>query len=332
MNAPRLSFIVPVRNDKARLSRCLRSIRRNFGAPHYEIIVVDHGSTDGSVAVAEDHQATVLSVPEAARVSELRNRGARQATGQVLAFVDADNEIVAGWAVAALETLCQPNVGAVGAMYLAPLDGTWVQRAYGALRGRAKGVHDADWLGSGNLAVWREAFEAAGGFDTSLDACEDVDFCQRLKARGVRLVSDARLKSVHHGDPATLRALFDGERWRGRDNVRVSFRRPVAWASVPSAVIPVLDLVALAAIVVGLLALPASPGVGVMLAFSAVLVIVSGTWVRVVRALLREGATRGATILQVLVVASVYDLARAVALVTRTPHRTTRSDTAAVAS
>ena len=47
---------------------------------------------------------------------------------------------------------------------------------------------------------------------------------------GLRIVSDARLENIHHGDPRTLREVFFGELWRGRDNLRVSFRAAVAWA------------------------------------------------------------------------------------------------------
>jgi GT2 family glycosyltransferase len=332
VNAPRVSFIVPVKNDEKRLARCLQSIRRNFGAQRCEIIVVDHGSTDGSVAVAHQHGATLVSVTEAARVSELRNRGVRHATGGVLAFVDADNEIVAGWAVAALESLHLPGAGAVGAAYLPPIDGTWVQRAYGALRGRSRGRHDTDWLGSGNLAVWRTAFEAIGGFDTTLDTCEDVDFCQRLRTRGFRVLSDERLKSVHHGDPATLRTLFKAERWRGRNNVRVSFRRPVSWAAVPTAVIAIVDLMMLGLLIAGVLMLPAIPRMGATLILLAAVVFVALAWLRVARVVVREKATRTSSVLQVLAVVCVYDLARALALVTRAPHRTAASATPAVAS
>ena len=80
---------------------------------------------------------------------------------------------------------------------------------------------------SGNLAVKRTAFQAIGGFDAALEACEDVDFCQRLRRAGWRLVGDERLESVHLGDPPTLAALFRAERWRGRDNLRVSLRGPL---------------------------------------------------------------------------------------------------------
>ena len=83
----------------------------------------------------------------------------------------------------------------------APPDGTWVQRTYGYLRGGPRDQHDADWLGSGNLAVLRTAFELVGGFDTSLETGEDVDCCQRLRAAGLNRNSDSRLKSVHLARP-----------------------------------------------------------------------------------------------------------------------------------
>ena len=188
------------------------------------------------------------------RVSELRNRGGAPRHRDVLAFVDADNEIVVRLGLCGDRDSAMPRVGAVGALCHAPVDGTWVQRAYGYLRGRTEAQHDVAWLGSGNLAVWRQVFDAVGGFDTSLETCEDVDLCHRIRASGLRIVSDARLGSVHHGDPRTLSDLFASERWRGRDNLRVSFRRPVVWASVPSAIVPIVDALMLGAAVLGMVA------------------------------------------------------------------------------
>jgi len=316
---PRVSFIIPVRNDAARLQICLRSILCNPNASkQVQIIVVDNASTDDSAAVARRLGAEVLTV-DAGRVAELRNRGARHASGDVLAFVDADNEIAGGWLYAALECLRMTNVGAVGAMYQAPPDGTWVQRTYGHLRGAPRD-RDADWLGSGNLAVSRSAFELVGGFDTSLETCEDVDFCHRLRAAGLRVVSDSRLKSVHHGDPRTLWEVLSSERWRGRDNLRVTFRKPVAWASVPSAVVPVIHVLFMALAVVGVELLGTSPQLGAILIGSAVAGFVAGTAVRVMRAAVREAAVR-ASLVRAFVVASFLDAGRALALVTRAPHR-----------
>jgi GT2 family glycosyltransferase len=318
----RVSFVVPVLNDARRLDMCLRSIRRNFAAPGtVEIVVVDNGSTDGSPDVARTHGARVIIVSEG-RVSELRNIGAAQASGDVLAFVDADHEIAAGWIAAALAELRRDGVGAVGAQYRPPLDGTWVQRAYGRLRGHARGQQDVAWLGSGNLAVWREAFECIGGFDTSLEACEDVDLCARLRAAGHRLISDARLDTIHHGDPETLRQVFTSELWRGRDNLRVTFRtRPMPWPSLASALIPVIDLVLLPVALIGLVLAALGSTFGLPLAAGAAAVVLTGTLAKVVRALQREAPARAGALAATFLVACAYDLGRAFALFARSPHR-----------
>jgi GT2 family glycosyltransferase len=137
-----------------------------------------------------------------------------------------------------------PYVGAVGAPYEAPRDGTWVQRTYDLLRRRRTGLHEVEWLGSGNLAVWRRSFDAIGGFDTTLQTCEDVDFCRRLRSDGTRILESGRLRSVHLGDPSTVSELFRGELWRGRDNLRASLRGTVRLRELPSIIVPVVHLVA----------------------------------------------------------------------------------------
>ena len=328
---PLVSFVVPVRNDAARLETCLRSIVTNgHGSKRIEIIVVDNGSTDGSAAVARRFGAEVVTV-EHGRVSALRNQGASRARADVLAFIDADNEIAAGWVYTALECLRLPNTAVVGALYQAPVDGTWVQRAYGHLRGAPAGQHETDWLGSGNLAVSRTAFESVGGFDTALETCEDVEFCHRIRACGLRIVSDARLKSIHHGDPKTLAEVFSSERWRGRDNLRVSFRRPITWSGLPSAVLPVVQGVSLGVGIAGVVAAFVSPWLGLLLIAAALLSFMGTTTLRVMRAARRSGPRKTVNTPAAFVVASVFDVARALALVSRAPHRAVRPRTATVA-
>ena len=329
---PRVSFVVPVRNDAVRLATCLRSIARNsHGSHQIEVIVVDNGSTDDSVAVARRFGAEVLSI-EDARVAELRNQGARHARADVLAFIDADNEITAGWVYAALECLHLPNTAVVGALYQAPVDGTWVQRTYGHLRGTPSGQHDTGWLGSGNVAVSRAAFESVGGFDTTLETCEDVDFCHRIRARGLRVISDERLESIHHGDPRTLLEVFSSERWRGRDNLRVSFRRPIAWSAVPSAVLPIIQGISIGVGVAGVVAAFVTASLGLLLIGASLLSFAAATCLRVMRAALRARPRRAVGMLAVFIVASVFDVARAVALVSRAPHRAVRPPAATAAS
>jgi glycosyltransferase involved in cell wall biosynthesis len=317
---PTVSFIVPVRDDARRLARCLASIEKNRGRVPIEVIVADNGSVDGSADVARHTGARVLELPDM-RVAMLRNRAAAAARGEVLAFVDADHEIDATWVASAVDALCQSKVGAVGASYEAPPNGTWVQRAYGALRRASSRTTDTDWLASGNLAVWRHVFEDLQGFDTTLETCEDVDFCRRLRARSYRLVEDPRLRSVHYGDPRSLKALFLGELWRGRDNLRASLRGKIRLRELPSVAIPVTDLVLLIGAAVALVTF--SPA-GLLVSASALAPVFG---VSVLRASIMNRRRKPATLVgfvQAIAVAMVYDVSRALALVARPGHQVRR--------
>jgi len=313
-----LSIIVPVRNDADRLRRCLLSIRAAKAAAAIELIVGDNGSTDASAAVAAELGAVVLSVPDA-RVAAVRNAAARAARGAALAFVDADHEIDPKWSAAALEILADGTIVAVGDQYHAPADGTWVQRSYDALRRHQSGTRDVTWLPSGNIVVKRAAFEQVGGFDVHLETCEDVDLCQRLAAAGGRIVATDRLFTVHYGDPRSLKALFLGELWRGRDNLRVSLRAPLTIRSIPSIALPVLDLIALVAAIAGCLIWP---WWGPWLAVAGLIGLAAGLAVRMVSLIgAPDAPRRGATAwFELLAVSIVYDIARALALVSKVGH------------
>jgi GT2 family glycosyltransferase len=317
-----VTVIVPVRDDAQRLARCLKSVlATNHPLDRLEVIVADNGSTDDTPEVARSLNARVLPCA-GMPVAAVRNRAVKVARGDVLAFVDADHEIGSDWIPLALEGLSRPRSGAIGALYSAPPDGTWVQELYDSFRARVHGVHAADWLPSGNLAIHRHAFESIGGFDTALETCEDVDFCQRLKGAGFSLLSDARLRSVHYGDPSTLRALFFGELWRGRDNLRVSLRGPLTLRALPSILIPIAGLALICVAVIGIVTLPIG---GLWVVAGAVGGLFLLALLRVVRMLTRVRPIRLVTVIRALAVAWTYEAARSLALVFRTSHRVRHS-------
>jgi glycosyltransferase involved in cell wall biosynthesis len=325
-----VSFVIPVRNDPARLRRCLTTIRANTPAgADIEIVVADNGSTDDTPDVARSFGARVLTLPGLS-VAALRNRAAAEARGEVLAFVDADHEIDPHWVASAIEAFAVPDVAAVGALCVAPADGTWVQRMYDALRGRTRGQSDVEWLGSGNMAVRHDLFDQVGGFDVSLETCEDVDLCQRLRQAGLRVRGDDRLRNIHLGDPSTLGKLYRSELWRGRDNLRVSLRYGLTLRGLPSVLIPVVELICLiAAPLLFILALLLAPsyasGVALGLAVLALAGPIVLTLLRVL-SMARWGGLRGpADFVRAFVVAGTYDLARAVALLARARHHQTTS-------
>jgi GT2 family glycosyltransferase len=310
-----LSFIVPVRNDARGVERCLKSIVAAASEHRFELLVVDNGSKDGSGACARSLGATVIELD--GRVAHLRNAAAGVARGQILAFVDADHEIDLDWVSAAIERLEDDSIAAVGAAYHPPLSANWVQRAYDLLRDHQPGFREATWLGSGNLAVRRRCFEDVHGFDETLETCEDVDLCQRLRHAGHRVLADSRLRSTHHGDPSTLRRLFVSELWRGRDNLRVSMRQP-ALRELPSIAIPVFDLFAVVAAVGAIVSLGRQ---GLPISLGAILLVLMLSALRAWRMAQRSKAGTLLELAQAWCVAVLYDVARALALVVRIPHR-----------
>jgi len=316
---PLVSFVIPVRDDARRLQACLASIEQtDYPRRLIEIIVVDNGSVDHSARVAREAGALVLSMAKG-RVAGLRNAGAAAARGRVLAFVDADHEIGSRWVHGAIAALSDPAVAGAGLPYSPPPGANWVQRRYDGLRSHPRAREDAPWLGSGNLAVKRDAFETLGGFDTSLETCEDVDFCQRLRTAGHRLVAEPDMRSVHMGDPSSLKAVFFGELWRGRDNLQVTLRGQWTFRHLRSAAVP---LVGIAALALGAIALASGAP---WLAGIAALLLVAPAAIKASSMTRRDPAPSLLHAAQALTVAFTYDAGRALAPLARAGHRSRRS-------
>ena len=233
------SVIIPAKNEEANISVCLDSIFSNrYPSERYEVIVVDNGSDDRTVAVAVSRNATVAQLPDV-NISALRNHGAKLAGGRVLAFMDADCTVAVDWLQQASRYLEQPDVALFGSPPGIPQESTWVQRTWFLVRGRTGDheVTEVSWLESMNMFIPRHLFFKVDGFNEELVTCEDVDISYRLAEHG-RIISDVRIKATHHGEARTLREFFRKERWRGKSNyagLRVHGLRP---EEIPSLVLP----------------------------------------------------------------------------------------------
>jgi hypothetical protein len=182
---------------------------------------------------------------------------------------------------------------------------------------------NTSWLPSGNVVVWKRAFEMCGGFDTALVTCEDVDLSRRLRQSGFRLINDPALRSIHYGDAKNLKAVFKGELWRGRDNLKVSLRERLTVRAAPGVIFPIVFLSALTLV-------PAS----LFFAGQRRLLILAGSLVPILGILaLRTAVTlsrvRVSSVLDVPyagMFSAAYEAARALALVVRVPHRRARRE------
>lgn len=112
---PFVSVIIPVYNDRERLTTCLHALQKQTYPPdRFEVLVVDNGSTEPISPVVEAFsQARCLHEPEPGSYAA-RNRGIAEARGDVLAFTDSDCVPSEGWIEQGVKTLLsEPNVGMV---------------------------------------------------------------------------------------------------------------------------------------------------------------------------------------------------------------------------
>lgn len=183
-----ISVIIPTLNEAAHLAQTLSLIRV---ASAVEVIVVDAGSQDATIAIAKSQGVRVLSAP-AGRANQM-NVGAQAATGEILVFLHADTRLPLGFDALIRQTLTQPNVVA-GAFCL-------------NIEGNTPGLRLIEWgvnwrsrlfhLPYGDQAIFLKAstFRESGGF-ANLPIMEDFEFVRRINRRGqVAIVPAAVLTS-----------------------------------------------------------------------------------------------------------------------------------------
>lgn len=208
---PVVSVVVPAKNAAAYIGETIASALAQ--ADVSEVIVVDDGSTDDTVAIVQAIRDPRLGliVNDTSGVSAARNLGARSARGNWLMFLDADDRLRPD-AVSTLLTVAKTAPHAVliyGDYNTIDSAGLAIGRR-GLLKGRRKPSGDVlERLASGNfivnggiMLVRGDAFRSTGGFDVSLRYCEDWHCWCRLAALGEfayvpKLLLDYRLHTAN---------------------------------------------------------------------------------------------------------------------------------------
>jgi glycosyltransferase involved in cell wall biosynthesis len=238
----KVSIIIPARNEEKHLASLLLSLNNlDFPLDRREIIVVDHGSNDNTATIAKQLGASVLRAT-GKTISSVRNVGAAAASGEILAFVDADCTVATDWLSKAVPFFRDPRIGLIGSHYVIPDRPSTLVRNVRRIQAQARPeLVEGTWVPAGNMFVRREVFEAQSGFNECLVTCEDVDLCYRI-ARTHRVIADKRIRCYHEGEPTTLRDLFLKELWRGRANYRGVLEHGIIVSELPSLIFPIYFL------------------------------------------------------------------------------------------
>jgi glycosyltransferase involved in cell wall biosynthesis len=231
-----ISFIIPAYNEEQLLGRTLSAINaagRALGE-RFEVVVVDDASTDRTVAIACELGARVVPV-EHRQIAATRNAGAREASGEMLIFVDADTVVTPSAVAAAADAMQQGAVGGGCAFHFdgrLPLYGR-IMAAVAAPLYRVLGLASGCFL-----FCTREAFAATGGFDERLFGAEEAALSRALRRQGRFVIlrervttSGRKLRAHSAGEILGLLARFaiNGRKaLRKRDGLDIWYgqRRP----------------------------------------------------------------------------------------------------------
>jgi len=214
----KLSVIIICLNEERHLARCLKALTEtDHGSTLVEIIVVDGGSKDRSREVAVSYGVKVIDSAKGIPIQ--RNIGAKAATGDVLAYVDADIEIMDEWFSTIHRHFCDSTRKVLGSNARLPKDASWISRAYALHLGLTiDGLPDCELkeervLATGSLVMGREVYEEVGGFLENLHVDEDTFFLMEAKRKSIPLICDRGLGYIHHGEPKTLSEFFRRVKW-----------------------------------------------------------------------------------------------------------------------
>ena len=217
---PEVSVIIPVHNHLDLTQSCLASLLLHRSDNSCEVIVVDDASDDASHAFLSGIKGLhLIRMAEQSGYVLACNRGASEARGKMLVFLNNDTVVQDGWLEALLDLFDRfPDTGIAGAKLLYP-NGV-LQEAGGAIfndgsvwntgrfeqadNPRFNYVREVDYVSGATMAIRKNDFEQMKGFDTHFSPgyFEDTDLAMRVRARGLK-IRYTPFSNVVHQEGAT---------------------------------------------------------------------------------------------------------------------------------
>jgi glycosyltransferase involved in cell wall biosynthesis len=222
----RISVVIPHLNQPDFLDRCLASLASGTRPPD-EVIVVDNGSHSLPQAICAAHGVRLLTEAEPGP-GPARNLGVAAASGNILAFIDADCLADPGWLAAAEAVMADPSATILGGdVRIALTDPTRVTltEAYESVYAYRMDRYIAreGFTGTGNLVVRRAVLEDVGPF-AGIGVAEDRDWGHRATARGYRIRFVPQMQAYHPARQSIAELCTKWDRQSAHDYVRARAR------------------------------------------------------------------------------------------------------------
>lgn len=189
----KLSVVIPCYNAAQTIGVQLEALAYQTWNQPWEVIVVDNGSQDNSTAIIREFTEKIpnfklIDGSQKSGASYARNLGVKNASGEAIAFCDADDMVAPDWVAAMGEALMKYDF-VTGQNEHWKLNDPWLVKSFGVEAGDS-GCFDHPFLPmafTNNMGVKRSVHEAIGGFDENFYAIEDIDYSWRIQEAGYQL-------------------------------------------------------------------------------------------------------------------------------------------------
>lgn len=210
----KVSVVIPCLNVADTIGETLNALAEQQWPTHWELVIADNGSTDALKSSIARYRIKIpaLRVINACGkpgASYARNAGVRAAYGDSIIFCDADDIPAEGWAKALVEALTKHDFVAAR-LEFEKLN----QPSTRTVRGdtQADALQRFPFLpfahaGAGTIGIKRWLHDEVGGFDETIPACEDIDYCMRVQQRGHTLAFVPRAM-LHYRLRKTMKDVY----------------------------------------------------------------------------------------------------------------------------
>lgn len=196
----RVSVAVCAYNASSTIRETLSALMK-VNYPNFEVIVVDDGSRDSTGTIAQEFPVRLIST-ENRGLSAARNTALEVATGEIVAYLDADAYPDPDWLTYLTSTFTKGYAGVGGPNIFPPSDGfvaECVAHSPGGPIHVLVSDSEAEHIPGCNMAFRVECLRSIGGFDPQFHAAgDDVDVCWRLKQKGWMLGFSPAAVVWHH--------------------------------------------------------------------------------------------------------------------------------------
>ncbi|HUC73304.1 MAG TPA: glycosyltransferase [Stellaceae bacterium] len=226
---PRVSVVVCAYDAERTMDACLASLAA-LNYPDYEVIVVNDGSRDRTLEIAESYPyCRIVSQPNKG-LSVARNVGAEAATGEIVAYTDSDCVADPDWLAYLVAKMEASGLAACGGPNFPPPEDSLVPAVVAVAPGGPTHVllsdEVAEHIAGCNMAFRRESLRELGGFDPVYRAAgDDVDICWRFQDAGY-VIGFSPAAIVWHFRRNTVKAYCNQQRGYGKAEALVYSKHP----------------------------------------------------------------------------------------------------------